>query len=346
MSLKALPISVNGLKKGYGTFLALDDVSISIRPGEFLTLLGPSGSGKTTLLMAMAGFVRPDKGSIEIGGRDITRLPPNKRDIGIVFQNYALFPHMSVLANVAYPLRLRNVPRKQAIAQAEAALARVKLEGFGDRSISALSGGQRQRVALARAVVFEPRIMLMDEPLSALDKNLREQMQFEIRRLHDDLGITTIYVTHDQREALTMSDRIAVMDRGRIQQLDEPQKIYNRPLNRFVAHFLGEANILASNAISGLPSGFPATSDAMIRAESFDIQHDGKPHVTIKGSLVAKAFRGENWLIQVDIGEGQHLLASLPADRSAQCQELVVGQNVILYASPSQIHAIASERPQ
>ena len=221
----ALPINVNSLVKTYGAFRALDDVSINIRSGEFMTLLGPSGSGKTTLLMVLAGFVRPDSGSVSFGDKEILLLPPHKRDIGMVFQNYALFPHMTVSENLAYPLKLRSVGRSEIRERVERALDLVQLRGLGDRGIDALSGGQRQRVALARSVIFEPRILLMDEPLSALDKNLREQMQFEVRNLHDRLGITTVYGTHDQREALTMSDRIAVIKEGRIQQVDAPQSL-------------------------------------------------------------------------------------------------------------------------
>lgn len=236
----SLPISVQSLVKSYGAFRALDNVSIDIRSGEFMTLLGPSGSGKTTLLMVLAGFVRPDSGSVTFGEREILLLPPHKRDIGMVFQNYALFPHMTVAENLAYPLKLRRAGNAEIRDRVERALDLVQLSGLGGRGIHELSGGQRQRVALARAVIFEPRILLMDEPLSALDKNLREQMQIEVRRLHEQLGITTVYVTHDQREALTMSDRIAVINDGRIQQVDEPRDLYEKPSTYFVANFIGE----------------------------------------------------------------------------------------------------------
>ena len=247
----AVPIAVRALRKRYGKVVALDDVDLDVRAGEFLTLLGPSGSGKTTLLMVLAGFIRPDQGSLKFGGDEVIRLAPHKRDIGMVFQNYALFPHMDVATNVAYPLKLRAVKGAEQQRRVEAALQTVQLEGYGARRIDELSGGQRQRVALARAIVFEPRIVLMDEPLSALDKQLRERMQIELRQLHEKLGTTTIYVTHDQREALTMSDRIAVISGGRIMQLDTPQVIYEQPKNRFVAEFIGESAFLKAELEGG-----------------------------------------------------------------------------------------------
>ncbi|BBK36696.1 polyamine-transporting ATPase [Allostella sp. ATCC 35155] len=240
----ALPITIRQVTKTYGRIHALDHVDLDIQSGEFLTLLGPSGSGKTTLLMVLAGFTRPDHGSLRFGEDEVIRRPPHKRDVGMVFQNYALFPHMDVAGNVGFPLRLRGVPRAEAERRIEAALDLVQLGGYGGRRVDQLSGGQRQRVALARAIVFEPRILLMDEPLSALDKQLRERMQIELRRLHDRLGMTTVYVTHDQREALTMSDRIAVIQGGGIMQLDTPRRIYEQPANRFVAEFIGESSFL------------------------------------------------------------------------------------------------------
>jgi putative spermidine/putrescine transport system ATP-binding protein len=347
MTATSLPISIAGLRKSYGTYVALDDVGLDVAAGEFLTLLGPSGSGKTTLLMALAGFVRPERGALTIGGHNITALPPNKRNIGVVFQNYALFPHMSVSANVEYPLRLRGVPKVQARERAEAALARVKLSGFGGRDIAALSGGQRQRVALARAIVFEPRVMLMDEPLSALDKNLREHMQFEIRKLHDDLGVTTIYVTHDQREALTMSDRIAVMDAGRIQQIGAPQDIYQRPTNRFVAEFMGEANIAPAGHLQGLdPSRVPRERLAMIRAENFELDPAGlgEDRVEVIGRLVSKAFRGENWLLNLETTAGDQFTLSLAANRAGTCGELKIGDELRAYAELGRVHLLEEAR--
>ena len=340
--MKSLPITIDSVRKTYGSYVALDNVSLDVRAGEFLTLLGPSGSGKTTLLMAVAGFVRPDSGKILLGGRDFTRLPPNKRDLGIVFQNYALFPHMNVLANVEYPLLLRKIPRTVARQRAIDALARVKLEGLAQREIAALSGGQRQRVALARAIVFEPRVMLMDEPLSALDKNLRETMQYEIRRLHDELGITTIYVTHDQREALTMSDRVAVMNSGHIQQIDTPQQIYDRPSTRFVAEFMGEANILAPGSVRPINGGGASRETLVIRAESFhlDVKLVGQDGVALEGTLRAKAFRGENWLLTLALDDGQEVLVCIPSALAGGCAELAAGQRVTAYASAAKIHAI------
>lgn len=223
---------------------ALDSVDLEIRSGEFLTLLGPSGSGKTTLLMAIAGFNRPDAGSIQFGEKEMILTPPHQRDVGMVFQSYALFPHMSVAENIGFPLKLRGVGAEECAERVEAALVTVQLDGLGNRDIEQLSGGQRQRVALARAFVFKPRILLMDEPLSALDKKLRERMQIELKHLHEQLGVTTVYVTHDQREALTMSDRIAVINHGKLAQVDTPHVIYNHPANSFVADFIGESTML------------------------------------------------------------------------------------------------------
>ena len=241
----ALPITARNITKTYGKIHALDDVSLDVKSGEFLTLLGPSGSGKTTLLMVLAGFTRPDQGSLKFGDQEMIRTAPHLRDVGMVFQNYALFPHMTVAGNVGYPLRLRNVPMPEISQRIEKALETVQLGGYGTRKIDQLSGGQKQRVALARSIVFEPRILLMDEPLSALDKKLRDRMQIELRHLHEKLGMTTVYVTHDQREALTMSDRIAVVNHGRIMQLATPQGLYEQPTNRFVADFIGDSTFLS-----------------------------------------------------------------------------------------------------
>jgi len=246
-----------GVQKTYdGETLIVKDLNLDIRRGEFLTLLGPSGSGKTTTLMMLAGFEVPTEGEIILEGNAIARVPPHKRGIGVVFQNYALFPHMTVEQNVAFPLMVRGVPAGERSRLAHQALDMVRLESLWRRRPGQLSGGQQQRVALARALVFEPKLVLMDEPLGALDKQLREQMQLEIKHLHERLGITVVYVTHDQSEALTMSDRIAVFSDGRIQQLDTPHGLYAVPQNSFVANFIGENNTLSGIVEEMLPHGF------------------------------------------------------------------------------------------
>ncbi|WP_237215467.1 ABC transporter ATP-binding protein [Falsiroseomonas oryziterrae] len=231
--------------RGQTTPAALEALDLDVMRGELLTLLGPSGSGKTTTLMLLAGFELPDSGRILLEDRDIAQLPPHKRGIGVVFQSYALFPHMTVADNVAFPLEARGVPKAERAARVQRALEMVRLPGYGDRRPSQLSGGQQQRVALARAMVFEPPIVLLDEPLGALDKALREEMQHEIRALHQRLGLTMLYVTHDQSEALTLSDRIAVLSRGRLRQLSTPRALYEEPADAFVAGFVGENNRIA-----------------------------------------------------------------------------------------------------
>jgi spermidine/putrescine ABC transporter ATP-binding subunit len=237
-------VSIHALHKAYGRVKAVDGVTLEIKAGEFVALLGPSGSGKTTILMSIAGFETPDAGSIAIGGEDVTALPPSKREIGMVFQRYALFPHMTVAENIAFPLKMRRIEGRDAQTQVQGALAMVRLDGYGSRRINQLSGGQQQRVALARALVYDPPLLLMDEPLGALDKHLREEMQIEIKHLQQRLGTTVIYVTHDQAEALTMADRIAVLHQGLVQQYASPEDIYERPDNAFTAGFVGEINFI------------------------------------------------------------------------------------------------------
>jgi putative spermidine/putrescine transport system ATP-binding protein len=237
-------IRIRGLVKRYGDVTAVGGVDLDISRGEFFTMLGPSGSGKTTTLRMIAGFEKPDAGSIELGGRDVSRLPPFDRDVNTVFQDYALFPHMTVLENVEYGLRVKKVKKAARRAQAQEALATVRLEGYGDRKPSELSGGQRQRVALARAIVNRPQALLLDEPLGALDLKLRHELQIELKQLQQQLGMTFVYVTHDQEEALTMSDRIAVFNRGQIEQIGSPAEMYEHPTTRFVAGFIGTSNLL------------------------------------------------------------------------------------------------------
>ena len=238
-------VAFEHVQKSYdGETLVVKDLNLAIGKGEFLTMLGPSGSGKTTCLMMLAGFETATHGEIRLAGRPINNIPPHKRGIGMVFQNYALFPHMTVGENLAFPLQVRKLAKADAAAKVARALDMVQMGRFANRRPAQLSGGQQQRIALARALVFEPELVLMDEPLGALDKQLREHMQFEIKHLHDELGVTVVYVTHDQSEALTMSDRVAVFNDGRIQQLAPPEELYERPANSFVAQFIGENNTL------------------------------------------------------------------------------------------------------
>jgi spermidine/putrescine ABC transporter ATP-binding subunit len=236
--------------KRFGAVTAVDALDLAIEPGEFITLLGPSGSGKTTTLMMIAGFDHPTSGEIYVDGRPIVAVPPYRRDIGMVFQSYALFPHMTVAENAGFALKQRGAAKAEIAAEVGRALDIVRLRGYEARYPRQLSGGQQQRVALARAIIFKPRVLLMDEPLSALDKQLREGLQLEIKRLHRQLGITFIYVTHDQREALIMSDRIAVMNEGRVEQVGSPTALYDRPANRFVAGFVGESNFLHGDVVA------------------------------------------------------------------------------------------------
>ncbi|MDB5414187.1 MAG: spermidine/putrescine transporter ATPase subunit [Rubritepida sp.] len=242
-------VVVRNLAKRYGSYTAVADVSLRAAPGEFISLIGPSGSGKTTTLMMIAGFSNPDAGAIWLDGQDITDLSPQKRQLGMVFQNYAIFPHMTVAENIAFPLRVRRWSKSKITAAVNEVLRLVNLQAYADRLPRQLSGGQQQRVALARAIVFRPQVILMDEPLGALDKNLRYQMQSEIKDLQRKLGTTVIYVTHDQEEALNMSDRLIVMDHGKIEQAGRPSEIYDKPATAFVARFLGEANLLPIRAV-------------------------------------------------------------------------------------------------
>jgi putative spermidine/putrescine transport system ATP-binding protein len=258
-------IRLEAISKHYGAFKAADHVDLAVAQGEFVTILGPSGSGKTTLLSLIAGLNQPTMGRILIGGRDVTGSAPQQRNVGLVFQSYALFPHMSVFDNVAFPLRVRKTPGEALRAKVMAALELVQLGQLAQRRPSQLSGGQQQRVALARAFVFEPDILLLDEPLGALDRKLREELQVELKQLQRRLGVTTILVTHDQEEALSLSDRVMVLDRGQVQQIAPPQEAYLRPANRFVADFLGIANFVK------LPGG----REGVIRPERVRLVESG-----------------------------------------------------------------------
>src|SRR6185312_9923622 len=350
-------ITVRQVTKTYGPVRALDHIDLDIRSGEFLTLLGPSGSGKTTLLMVLAGFTRPDCGSLKFGDAEVIRLAPHKRGVGMVFQSYALFPHMDVAANIAFPLRLRGVGKAEAARRVEAALELVQLAGYGSRRVGQLSGGQRQRVALARAMVFEPRILLMDEPLSALDKQLREHMQIELRRLHEKLGMTTVYVTHDQREALTMSDRVAVISGGRIMQLDAPRRLYERPANRFVAEFIGESAFLPVEASDGgfcyagerlrLGSG-PVPSGRcllMLRPERLTIIDNAAPEGVnlLRGTVRTVTYQGESFLLHAALADGSEVAVRGVSTSAAMAAVPRPGERVTLGLGAEDTILIADE---
>lgn len=344
----ALPISVSHVTKTYGAVHALDDVSLEIESGEFLTLLGPSGSGKTTLLMVLAGFTRPDRGSLKFGDREVIRTPPHLRDVGMTFQSYALFPHMTVAGNVGYPLKLRGVPKPEIAKRVEGALDTVQLGGFGERRIDQLSGGQRQRVAVARAIVFEPRILLMDEPLSALDKKLRDQMQIELRSLHEKLGMTTVYVTHDQREALTMSDRIAVVNHGRIMQLATPRDLYEKPANRFVADFIGEStfldvrksgsDVLFRDQKLAHAGGVPDAPDLLLMARPERIRIVDADTPGGMNTFAARAeqvvYQGDSFLLNALLDGGEVITLRGPVRQGTVDTLPVVGDRVTLGLAP------------
>lgn len=338
-------VSIRHVHKAYGAFKALDGISLDIQPGEFLTLLGPSGSGKTTLLNVIAGFERPDSGSLMVDEMEFITRPPHKRDLGMVFQNYALFPHMDVFGNVAYPLKLRGIDRASIRSRVLGALETVHMDKLAARRIGELSGGQRQRVALARAIVFEPRILLMDEPLSALDKNLREHMQMELKRLHNRLGMTTVYVTHDQQEALTMSDRIAVLDRGRVIQLDTPQNIYDYPNCKFVAGFMGETRFLPvqrrdssyhldnrSLHLASEPPHRDANGWLIVRPERLRWAGNAQRDNRIAGKVMDIVYRGDSHLVSVSLA-GDHEI-SIRHTGSDGKELPVPGQDLELWLPP------------
>jgi len=299
----AAAVHVSGLRKHYGAVVALAEVDLAIRVGEFFTLLGPSGSGKTTLLRLIAGFERPDAGRIELGGSDVTRVPPYARNVNTVFQDYALFPHMTVGQNIEYGLRVQRVPKAERRERVDAALEMVRLPGLGDRKPAQLSGGQRQRVALARAIINEPQVLLLDEPLGALDLKLRQEMQIELLRVQREVGITFIYVTHDQEEALTMSDRIAVLNHGSIEQIGGPVEVYEQPRTPFVAGFIGVSNLIERD-------GHTIT----VRPEKLVLIEDGEPeppdaHVE-PGQVRDVIYAGVLTRYVVDLDAGGELVVS------------------------------------
>ncbi len=329
-------VRFEAVRKTYpGGVVAVHGLDLAVRRGELLTLLGPSGSGKTTTLMLLAGFETPDSGRILLEGRDIAHTPPHRRGIGVVFQSYALFPHMDVAENVAFPLEVRGVPKPERAERVARALAMVRLEAYAGRRPSQLSGGQQQRVALARALVFEPPIVLLDEPLGALDKSLREEMQLELRALHRRLGVTMLYVTHDQHEALTLSDRIAVFESGRLRQLAPPRRLYEEPADAFVAGFVGENNRLPGTVLAMEDGECRVKLDAgpEVAARAVGLAGPGsRCVVTIRPERVAVAamtagemgqgalpatlaeaiFQGDHVRLRLLLGRGGEILAKRP----------------------------------
>ena len=328
-------LEVAALTKRYGTALALDAVSLRVPRGCFMTLLGPSGSGKTTLLMAIAGFVTPSEGDIRLDGAAIGHLPPEKRNFGMVFQGYALFPHLTIAENIAFPLKIRRVAKAEIARRVRAALDSVQLGRFAERLPKQLSGGQQQRAALARALVFEPALLLLDEPLSALDRNLRLDMQTELKDLHERLGLSFIYVTHDQQEALSMSDQIAILRDGRIVQQASPEGLYDRPATRFVADFLGRSNFLNATAAGVDGGGFryrcgphvllqagaaPAGAEVLIALRPEKIRLAGADDAAanrVPGRIAGFSYLGEATQIRVDVEGVGRLSALLPGGRAA-----------------------------
>ncbi|MEV0380418.1 ABC transporter ATP-binding protein [Nonomuraea sp. NPDC050643] len=304
-------VGLRGLRKEFGPVKAVDGVDLDVRDGEFFAMLGPSGSGKTTVLRMIAGFETPTAGAVELGGRDVTRLAPFERDVNTVFQDYALFPHMNVLANVEYGLRVKKIPKAERRERAVAALRSVRLEGFESRRPGRLSGGQRQRVALARALVNRPRVLLLDEPLGALDLKLREEMQVELKELQREVGITFLFVTHDQDEALTMSDRLAVFDRGRIEQVGTPAEIYERPASAFVAGFVGTSNLIsgaAAEKILGRPGTFSVRPEKL-RVVPGESAAAGPGEHAATGTIAEVVYAGAATRFVVDLDAGGRLIA-------------------------------------
>ncbi|MFG2452549.1 ABC transporter ATP-binding protein [Streptomyces sp. NPDC048512] len=309
--MEAQAIRLQGLRKEFGGATAVAGVDLEIADGEFFSMLGPSGSGKTTVLRMIAGFERPTAGRIELAGQEVTGLAPFERDVHTVFQDYALFPHMTVEQNVAYGLKVRKVPKAERLVRARKALADVRLEGFGRRRPGRLSGGQRQRVALARALVGRPGVLLLDEPLGALDLKLREQMQVELKAIQREVGITFVFVTHDQEEALTMSDRIAVFHQGRIEQVGTPAEIYERPATPFVAGFVGTSNLLEGQSAQRIV-GFPGTYSIRpekIRVLKESAEADEPEHSGTTGTVAEVVYLGDSTRFLVDLDAGGRLTA-------------------------------------
>jgi putative spermidine/putrescine transport system ATP-binding protein len=343
-------LSVRGIRKSYGDVVAVESVSLDIPRGEFITFLGPSGSGKSTTLYIIAGFQEPSAGDVLLEGRSVLAVPSNKRNIGMVFQRYTLFPHLSVAENVAFPLRVRRQPKAEVDAKVAAMLKLVRLDRLSDRMPAQLSGGQQQRVALARALAYDPPLLLMDEPLSALDKKLREEIQYEIKRIHNETGVTILYVTHDQEEALRLSDRIALFNHGRIEQIGSGRDLYEMPRTRFVAGFIGNSNFIKGSvtrrmgqrgqltcpdgsiiddvALDDLPSG-DRDAVIMVRPDRMRLAKATRSGEGLSGTVTNATFLGEAIHFTVATGWGDDIVVRTPLDMS-EMAELRAGDQVLV----------------
>ena len=342
-------IELKNIKKSYdGNTFVVEDFNLEIKKGEFVTFLGPSGCGKTTTLRMIAGFESPTEGEILLKGEDISKLPPFKRPINTVFQRYALFPHLNVFDNVAFGLKLKKMSRKETVEKVHKALAMVDLEGFDKRSVTTLSGGQQQRIAIARAIVNEPEILLLDEPLGALDLKMRKEMQIELKSMHKELGITFIYVTHDQEEALTMSDKVVVMSDGLIQQIGTPEDIYNEPKNAFVADFIGESNIFNGrmvgqykvefcNQVFTCVDDYPKNVPVEVVVRPEDIEMVPESEGMLKGLVTSVTFKGVHHEITVECGKYELVIQST--------KSAVVGSTIGMNIGPDEIHVMEYESP-